>query len=142
MAVDPLTREARSAHMRRIRKRDTGPELVVRRLAHSLGYRFRLYSRDLPGSPDLTFPRYRKVVLVHGCFWHQHKGCRLTRQPKSRLDYWLPKFSRNVDRDIEVRQQLSDLGWESLVIWECETKDGQAIAKRLSDFLGRCDDYP
>lgn len=122
--------------MRRIRKRDTKPELIVRRTAHALGYRFRLHRRDLPGSPDLTFPRYRKVVLVHGCFWHQHEGCRLKRQPKSRLEYWLPKLARNVSRDVEVQRRLADLGWELLVIWECEVQDQPRIARRLSDFLG------
>jgi DNA mismatch endonuclease, patch repair protein len=122
--------------MRRIRKRDTTPELVVRRIAHALGHRFRLHRRDLPGSPDLTFPRHRKVVLVHGCFWHQHEGCRLKRQPKSRLDYWLPKLARNVARDAEVQARLAEQDWEALVIWECETRDRDGIAARLTRFLG------
>lgn len=136
MAGDRLTPEGRSNHMRRIRKRDTKPELVVRRIAHALGHRFRLHRRDLPGSPDLTFPRHRKVVLVHGCFWHQHEGCRLKRQPKTRLDYWLPKLARNVARDAEVRERLAALGWDALVIWECETRDRDAVAMRLSRFFG------
>jgi DNA mismatch endonuclease (patch repair protein) len=135
MAGDRLSPAARSAHMRLIRKRDTTPERVVRRIAHALGYRFRLHRRDLPGSPDLAFPRHRKVVLVHGCFWHQHEGCRLKRQPKSRLDYWLPKLARNVARDREVQEQLFRLGWAVLVIWECETRDAVLTSKRLSEFL-------
>src|SRR5687767_9300511 len=106
--------------MRRIRKRDTKPEILVRRIAHALGYRFRLHRRDLPGSPDIVFPGKRKVVLVHGCFWHQHEGCRLKRQPKSRREYWLPKLARNVQRDEEVRGELAELGWNALVMWECE----------------------
>lgn len=122
--------------MRRIRKRDTKPEIMVRQIAHKLGYRFRLHRRDLPGSPDVVFPRHRKVVFVHGCFWHQHEGCRLKRQPKSRLDYWLPKLARNVERDVEARLNLTKLGWQDLVIWECETKDTAAIERRLKQFLG------
>ena len=96
---DHLSPRARSEHMRRIRKTDTKPEMRVRRAAHRLGYRFRLHRSDLPGTPDMVFPRLSKVVLVHGCFWHQHAGCRLARLPKSRLDYWLPKLERNQQRD-------------------------------------------
>lgn len=126
----------RSAHMRNIRKRDTKPELVVRRIVHSLGYRFRLYRRDLPGTPDLTFPRLGKIVLVNGCFWHQHRGCRLARLPRSRLDYWLPKLAKNSARDRSSRRQLRRLGWRVLVVWECETRDESRIRNRLLDFLG------
>lgn len=94
--ADRLSPAERSAHMRGITKRDTVPELAVRRAAHALGARFRLHRRDLPGTPDLVFPSRPKVVLVHGCFWHQHPGCRLARQPKSRGEYWIPKLARNV----------------------------------------------
>ena len=134
---DRLTPAERSEQMRRIRKRDTKPELLVRRAAHALDFRFRLHRRDLPGSPDLVFPRYHKVVFVHGCFWHQHEGCRLKRQPKTRLDYWLPKLARNVERDQEVCRKLADLAWESLIVWECETKDPGALAATLRRFLDR-----
>ncbi len=120
--ADPLTPAERSEQMRRIRKHDTKPELLVRRAAHALGFRFRLHRADLPGSPDLAFPGRRKAVFVHGCFWHQHDGCRFKRQPKSRLDYWLPKLVRNVERDEEVRRQIDALGWDSIVIWECEVR--------------------
>ena len=106
--------------MRRITKTDTKPEFAVRRAAHRLGYRFRLHRRDLPGTPDLVFPRLRKVILVHGCFWHQHVGCRLARQPKSRPDYWLPKLERNWKRDAETQATLRELGWDVLVVWECQ----------------------
>jgi DNA mismatch endonuclease (patch repair protein) len=122
--------------MRSIRKKDTQPEMRVRRLAHALGYRFRLHRADLPGSPDLVFPARRKAILVHGCFWHQHAGCRLTRQPKSRPDYWPAKLARNVARDVEVRERLEQAGWDVMVIWECETKDAQALLQRLIGFLG------
>ena len=132
---DRLTTEARSAHMRRIRKTDTKPELRVRRLAHAMGFRFRLHRRDLPGTPDLVFPRLHKVIQVHGCFWHQHPGCRLARMPKSRLDYWAPKLERNHERDADAHAKLVSLGWDVLVIWECETEIEDALAARLSSFL-------
>jgi DNA mismatch endonuclease (patch repair protein) len=121
--------------MRRIRKVDTKPEIVVRRIAHALGLRFRLHRRNLPGTPDIVFPRHRKVVQVHGCFWHQHEGCRLARQPKSRLDYWLPKLERNVARDQAAAEQLAILGWEALTIWECETREPETVRQRLASFL-------
>lgn len=121
--------------MRSIRKTDTKPELVVRRIAHALGLRFRLHRRDLPGTPDLTFPRHRKVVLVHGCFWHQHEGCKLARQPRRNLGYWLPKLERNAQRDRRVQEELSALGWVPLVIWECEAHSAEIVRARLRDFL-------
>lgn len=132
---DRLSREARSAHMRRIRKVDTKPEIVVRRIAHALGLRFRLHRGDLPGTPDIVFPRHKKVVQVHGCFWHQHEGCRLARQPKSRLDYWLPKLERNAARDLAAAEQLAALGWEALTIWECETREPEVVRRRVAAFL-------
>lgn len=121
--------------MRRIRKADTRPELTVRRIAHSLGLRFRLHRRDLPGTPDLVLPKRKAVVMVHGCFWHQHEGCRLARQPKSRLDYWLPKLQRNQARDESAREQLEALGWRVLVIWECETKDAEQTRSKLASLI-------
>lgn len=114
---------------------DTGPELVVRRLTHALGLRFRLHRRDLPGTPDLVLPRHRAAILVHGCFWHQHEGCRLARQPKSRLDYWLPKLARNVERDREAHAALEAAGWRCLTVWECETRDTEALRETLRRFL-------
>lgn len=133
---DHLTPSARSEHMRRIRKTGTKPEMRVRRAAHRLGYRFRLHRSDLPGTPDLVFPRLGKVVLVHGCFWHQHPGCRLARQPKSRLDYWLPKLDRNRQRDLQSSTALRAIGWTVLVIWECQVPDEAAAARLLNPFLG------
>lgn len=134
-SCDHLSAEERSAHMRKIRKVDTKPELVVRRIAHKLGYRFRLHRRDLPGTPDMVFPRLRKIILIHGCFWHQHPGCKLARTPKSRLGYWLPKLRRNYARDISTTETLGQLGWDVLVIWECETRMAKAMASRISRFL-------
>jgi DNA mismatch endonuclease (patch repair protein) len=139
---DRLSETERSAHMRRIRKVDTKPEIVVRKIAHALGLRFRLHRRDLPGTPDIVFPRHRKVVQVHGCFWHQHEGCRLARQPKSRLDYWVPKLARNAARDRAAAEQLAALGWEALTIWECETRKPEDVRHRLAAFLLPDDQAP
>ncbi len=133
--MDRLTPEERSRLMSRVRGKDTGPELVVRRLAHRLGFRFRLHRRDLPGTPDLVFPRLRKAILVHGCFWHSHVGCRAGRAPSSNEDYWEPKLRRNVERDAANQEALRRLGWEVLVIWECETRKPAVLAERLGTFL-------
>jgi DNA mismatch endonuclease (patch repair protein) len=125
-----------SSRMRAIKKIDTKPELMVRRMAHALGFRFRLHRSDLPGTPDLTFAQRRKVIFVHGCFWHQH-DCRLgNKRPRVRHDYWHPKLRRNVERDGEAQQALRQMGWEILVIWECETGDEAKLAKLLVGFLG------
>jgi DNA mismatch endonuclease, patch repair protein len=128
------TREQISAQMRSIRKTNTRPELAVRSLTHSLGYRFRLHRSDLPGTPDLAFPARKKVIFVHGCFWHQH-ACSLARKPKSNQGYWLPKLSRNVARDVRVRQELAADGWEALVVWECEISNIPQLSRRITDFL-------
>jgi DNA mismatch endonuclease, patch repair protein len=133
--LDNLTPERRSANMSRIRSADTLPEMVVRRLVHSMGYRFRLHVPALPGKPDIVLPRLKKIVEVRGCFWHQHPGCIDSHVPKSRLDYWKPKLARNQQRDQQNRRRLHDLGWRMLVIWECETKLAQKLAKRIARFL-------
>ena len=126
--------------MRLVRGKDTRPEMVVRRLAHALGYRFRLHRRDLPGVPDLAFPGRRKVVFVHGCFWHRHDdpGCWRSRLPKSRPEFWVPKLNANAARDAAVEAALRAAGWEVLVIWECETTPTRraSLRERLDAFLG------
>lgn len=132
-----LSPEARARIMRSITKTNTKPELIVRRICHSLGFRFRLHQRTLPGTPDLSFPRLRKIILVHGCFWHQHKRCRLAKQPQTRREYWIPKLARNIKRDASSRRALRALGWATLVVWECETRDTDALQVRLVRFLGR-----
>jgi DNA mismatch endonuclease (patch repair protein) len=121
--MDTLTPKERSERMGRIKGRDTGPEMVVRRLLHRLGYRYRLHARDLPGRPDIVFRRRKVAIFVHGCFWHRHPDpkCKLARLPKSRLDFWLPKLDRNRARDLENQERLQGLGWKVLVIWECQT---------------------
>jgi len=129
------TTEKLSAHMRTIRKTDTKPELAVRRLVHAMGYRYRLHRRDLPGTPDLVFAGRRKVLFVHGCFWHRH-DCSLGRKhPSVNPSYWQPKLKRNAARDTENVQRLTELGWSALVLWECELADRDALAQRIKTFL-------
>lgn len=124
----------RSANMRAIRSKDMKPEVAVRQLVHKLGYRFRLHRKDLPGKPDLVFASRRKVIFVHGCFWHSH-SCKAAHVPKSNLDYWGPKLQRNKARDCKNIEVLTASGWTSLVIWECELNDTEAVAKRVNRFL-------
>jgi DNA mismatch endonuclease, patch repair protein len=123
--------------MRQIRSKNTKPEILVRSLAHRLGYRFRLHRGDLPGKPDLVFPRSHQVIFVHGCFWHQHRNCIDGRLPKSRKEYWLPKLNRNCIRDKRNRTKLRQLGWHALVVWECQTADAVKLTKVLNKFLKR-----
>lgn len=134
--MDTLTVAERSERMARIRSKDTKPELRVRRLVHRLGYRFRLHRKDLPGCPDLVFPSRRKVVFVHGCFWHAHEDCKLANTPKSRRSFWNSKFERNRKRDTKNRKSLMRAGWRVFTVWECETKIEAPLALRLSRFLG------
>lgn len=135
--ADKVTPERRSVNMRAIKSKDTKPELAVRRLAHSMGYRYRLHRKDLPGKPDLVFAGRRKVIFVHGCFWHQHEleQCLDGRRPKSNNVYWDEKLRRNVERDFRNRQALEGAGWDVLIIWECETKDLSVLEDRLRGFL-------
>ena len=130
--------EARRRTMAAIRGKHTRPEITVRRIAHALGYRFRLHRRDLPGRSDLAFPSRRKVVMMHGCFWHQHQdaACRAATMPRRRQEYWHPKLVANVARDARAIDGLTALGWQTLVIWECELRDTLAVANRLAAFLG------
>jgi DNA mismatch endonuclease, patch repair protein len=130
------TRDQRSRTMRAVKGADTGPELTVRRLAHRMGYRFRLHRSDLPGKPDLVFPGRRKVIFVHGCFWHGHSCARGNRPPKTNSDYWQKKIARNAARDLRNASALEASGWGVAVIWECELKRPVDVRKRLSKFLG------
>src|SRR5258708_8461396 len=123
--------------MAAVRGQDTAPEKVVRGLAHRMGYRFRLHRADLPGKPDIVFPRFHKVIFVHGCFWHQHPGCRKATVPRMRVNYWGPKLERNVARDARALADLHALGWEALVLWECELLDDKALRSRLRAFIRR-----
>lgn len=134
--MDRISQHARSALMSRIRAKDSSPEWRVRRLVHGLGYRFRLHRKDLPGKPDLVFPSRRKIIFVHGCFWHRHPRCPKARLPKSHREYWVPKLRRNRRRDRQVTTALASLGWKSLVVWQCELANESAVAAALRKFLG------
>ncbi len=133
--TDRLSREERSNLMGRVRQSGTAAELAVRRLAHRLGFRFRLGRRDLPGSPDIVFLRHQAVVFVHGCFWHQHKGCRRATTPHANRDFWVSKFEANVRRDAVALARLHELGWRTMVVWECEISNASSLEERLSSFL-------
>lgn len=133
--MDNISPIRRSENMRRIRSKNTKPELLVRSLTHRLGFRFRLHRADLPGRPDLVFPGLRKVILIHGCFWHQHRNCIDGRLPKSKKAYWLPKLDGNYRRDKRNRAKLARLGWRVLVVWDCQTRDTVRLARRLEQFL-------
>jgi len=129
--MDTLSPSRRSWNMSRIRGRDTAPELRVRSALHRAGLRFRLHRRDLPGTPDIVLPRFKTVIFVHGCFWHRHEGCKYAYMPKSRIEFWEEKFSRNVERDRRKILQLQQAGWRVEIIWECETTDMVTLRRRL-----------
>ena len=131
----PAVSAQKSAAMSKVRAKDTKPERVVRSLIHAMGYRFRLHRRDLPGTPDIVLPKYRKIVLVHGCFWHRHPDCPTASLPKTRAEFWRQKLDGNVERDKRTLELLMDAGWKVLVVWECETRDTNVLAERLSDFI-------
>ncbi|MGE0828485.1 MAG: very short patch repair endonuclease [Hyphomonadaceae bacterium] len=133
---DPFDTEKRSAIMRAIKSCNTKPELIVRRAAHGLGYRYSLTRTDLPGKPDLAFVSRRKAIFVHGCFWHGHDCKRGARTPKANAAYWSGKIARNRARDGANAAALVALGWTSLAVWECELSDSSALEKRLRRFLG------
>lgn len=133
--TDNLSIEDRKRTMRSVRSQGTKPELIVRRLVFKLGFRYRLNRKDLPGKPDLVFAKLHKVVFVHGCFWHGHDCKAGAKRPKTNIDYWDKKLRRNRERDLLHYQQLSDLGWCYLVVWECELKDISALEAKLLAFL-------
>lgn len=137
--TDTLTKAERSKRMSLVRNKDTRPEIEVRRLIFKLGYRYRLHRRDLPGNPDLVFPIRSKVIFVHGCFWHRHKSaiCRLARLPKSRLNFWIPKLEKNRLRDRTNQTKLRKLGWQVLVVWECQLQDISNLRSKIVTFLER-----
>lgn len=130
-----LAPEVRGRIMSKIRSKDTRPELFIRSLIHRMGYRFRLHYKHLPGTPDIVFPSRHKVIFVHGCFWHHHDCPVGARMPRANLDYWRPKLLRNQARDIAACEQLAHLGWDNLVIWECEIKETDSLVNKISKFL-------
>lgn len=132
IAMDRLSKAQRSANMRAIRGKNTAPEIAVRKAAHRLGLRFRLHRKDLPGRPDLVFPKWRTVIFVNGCFWHGHTGCRRAKIPSSNSEFWREKLSRNVERDRGNLIQLQELGWHVEVIWQCDITGAEAAAAVLA----------
>lgn len=126
---------SRSDLMRGVRRENTTPEMVVRSVAHSLGYRFRLHRKELPGSPDIVFVKQRVAPFVHGCFWHRHQDCRRTTVPKTNTEFWSVKFAANVKRDKRATRELTNMNWRCLVIWECETRDSRLVAQILTAAL-------
>ena len=135
--ADMFSPEQRSRNMKAVRAKDTKPELTVRRLVHSLGYRYRLYRKDLPGSPDLAFISRRKAIFVHGCFWHRHARCSRGDVPRSNTGFWLPKLEKTVKRDAKAIRKLKSSHWKVLVLWECQLMDSAKLRRTVKNFLGR-----
>jgi DNA mismatch endonuclease, patch repair protein len=133
--VDHVSTARRSEIMASIHSVNTIPELTLRRILHRLGYRYRIHVKDLPGSPDLVFPGRKKVIFVHGCFWHRHKGCAYTTTPKTRTEFWVNKFEANVKRDRRNQQQLKEMGWQFKIVWECELKHSEKVVGKITRFL-------
>ena len=125
--------EQRSRNMSAIKSKNTKPEIKVRKILHSMGYRFRLHSKDLPGSPDIVLPKYKTVIFVHGCFWHRHDSCKYASTPKTRKEFWNKKFTENKKRDSEIQEKIKILDWRSVVIWECETKNIENLRDKIID---------
>jgi DNA mismatch endonuclease (patch repair protein) len=133
--MDNLTPSQRKKAMANVKSQDTNPEMKVRHLVHSLGYRYRLHRKNLPGNPDLTFPRFKKVIFVHGCFWHQHEGCPASKRPTSNTSYWNQKLDRNVKRDKSNQDKLNKLKWSPLILWECQTRNEEVLKRILLNFF-------
>ena len=129
--ADTVTKEQRSRNMSLIRSKETKPEVFVRSVLHRLGFRFRKNVKTLPGKPDIVLPKYKTVIFIHGCFWHQHPGCKRSTIPKSNIDYWIPKLKGNVKRDKEHRKNLEESGWKVAVIWECEAKKADELIEKI-----------
>ena len=135
MSADVVTPEQRSSNMSKIKGTNTKPEMIVRSMCHELGLRYRLHRKDLPGTPDLVFPKHRLCLFVHGCFWHRHPGCKYAYTPKSRLDFWLPKLAKNVERDINAQRALEVSGWRVSIIWECQTKNRDTLRTEIQKMI-------
>jgi len=127
--------EQRSRNMSAIKSKNTKPEIFVRKLLHSKGYRFRLHKKDLPGSPDIVLPKYKTVIFVHGCFWHRHQNCKYASNPKTRREFWEKKFKENIERDKKTQKKLKNLGWKTNIVWECEVKNREILILKLEEIL-------
>lgn len=130
--MDKLTTKRRSEVMSRVKGINTTPELRVRRALHAMGFRFRLHRKDLPGKPDIVLPKHRLCLFVHGCFWHQHEGCKRATFPDTNREFWAKKFEQNRERDKRITSELVQAGWRVCVIWECQTKDENALSSEIS----------
>lgn len=137
MSADIVSPEHRSKIMSKIRGKNTKPEMVVRSLCHEMGFRFRLHRRDLPGAPDLVFPKHGLCMFVHGCFWHRHPECKYAYMPKSRVDFWQNKLAKNVERDLKTQQALINMGWRVVTIWECHTKNRDLLRLEIQNAFTR-----
>ena len=124
-------KEKTTVRMKAVRRENTRPEILVRKVLHGAGLRFRITKKSLPGTPDIVLSKHKTAIFVHGCFWHRHPGCRYASTPKTRQEYWLPKFAANVERDARKETALEELGWRVLIVWECETKNLAALEERL-----------
>ncbi|HOB52797.1 MAG TPA: very short patch repair endonuclease [Acidobacteriota bacterium] len=133
--TDVFSKEKRSWIMSRVKGRDTKPEIIVRSLVHRMGFRFRIHRRDLPGKPDIVLPRHKKIIFVHGCFWHGHKLCRYSKRPTTNKLFWNKKLEGNIERDKRFRRMLSRKGWEVLIVWQCEIQKPQTLLRKLEKFL-------
>ncbi len=127
--------EQRSRNMSAIKSKNTKPEIAVRKLLHSMGYRFRLHRKDLPGSPDIVLPKYKTIIFVHGCFWHRHENCKYASTPKTRKEFWENKFNANKIRDQKILKEIKNLGWKFIIIWECEARNIRSIEEKIKRFL-------
>ena len=134
--ADTVTPAKRSSIMGRVKQKNTAPEMIVRRLLHREGYRFRLHRKDLPGTPDIVLPKHRAVIFVHGCFWHGHADCRLARRPGDNAEFWNKKLDRNLERDRHVIAEVEALGWRVLVVWQCQTRNVETLQCQVEAFLG------
>lgn len=137
MSADIVSPQHRSKIMSKIRGKNTKPEMVVRSLCHEMGFRFRLHRRDLPGTPDLVFPKHGLCMFVHGCFWHRHPDCKYAYMPKSRVDFWQNKLTKNVERDLKTQQALINMGWRVVTIWECHTKNRDLLRLEIQNAFKR-----
>lgn len=133
--TDVFTKEKRSRIMSRVKGRDTKPEILVRSLVHRMGFRFRIHRGDLPGKPDMVLPRHGKIIFVHGCFWHGHKGCPRSKRPKTNMDFWNKKLDMNIKRDKVFQGKLRSRGWKVMVIWQCETQRPEKLLRKFERFL-------
>jgi DNA mismatch endonuclease, patch repair protein len=133
--ADIVSRSKRKEMMSSVKQRHTKPEIAVRKLLHRLGYRFRLHSKKLPGTPDIVLPKYKAVIFVHGCFWHQHEGCRKSRRPTSNVEFWNEKLDKNIERDERKESELKNAGWKVLTVWDCEIKDENLLIEKIKKFL-------